>query len=36
LKQVLGKSFGIDELLSILEADILLDNGRLRGESSKV
>ena len=32
----MSKSFGVDELLSILQADVLLDNGWLRGEISTV
>ena len=32
----MGKSFGIEELVGILEAVVLLDNGWLRGEISTV
>jgi hypothetical protein len=32
----LGKSFGIDELVSTLEADTVPENGWLRGESSTI
>ena len=32
----MGKSFSVNELLGILEANVLLDNGWLRGEISTV
>ena len=36
MKESLGKSFSIDELLSILKAKVLLDKGWLRGEINTV